>query len=527
MSYFTNHLLYLNCSLKTELAFEHYLFVLQETPLVFITKTLSFKVKENCYKFLNKCAREVNYTWNYSNAICRQGYDRTISKGDFAGKRYWVSEFELNNLTSGSTKHAKNAPDNCFQYIPNSTIQMVNRQLCHSRNQFSKYWLKFRKSSGSKKSLGWVPFKEEAVSIKKSKNKKSGVCLMFAGKSIRIFNEKRYLYFYNLSKATKGTGKHKEYVAKMQAGSFAQNALGEWFFNQTVTIPYLALPNTRKELLGIDPNCKNIALSNGEFLDFRQWPKKQRTHQNKEITNYEKLALLQRNGHKKQTKRLHAKIKNQRNDAIHKATKKLVEEYDSISHGDLDIKLMMMKEGYTARKERKKKNEKKKQDNRFQLNSKKEFSYIKNEQQTSENKRGVNERIYKKPSFGNSLSDQAISSFRNVLASKSHWAGREFRVTNEYNTTRACSNCDQLTGPRGLRQLVVRNWICSACNTEHQRDTNSAKNQSSAPVSRKYVSSFEPRYRLLLAGTIQNVISPSGQVNNTTVSQTWSREIKV
>ena len=120
--------------------------------------------------------------------------------------------------------------------------------------------------------------------------------------------------------------------------------------------------------------------------------------------------------------------------------------------------------------------------------------------------------------------------FRNYLAIKSqrkrsaryqrHLTGREFRVTNEYNTTRACSNCDQLTGPRGLRQLVVRNWICSACNTEHQRDTNSAKNQPSAPVSKKYVSSFEPRYRLLLAGTIQNFISPSGQVNNTTVSQT-------
>ena len=176
----------------------------------------------------------------------------------------------------------------------------------------------------------------------------------------------------------------------------------------------------------------------------------------------------------------------------------------------------MMKEGYTAKKERRKNNE-------LKYNNQEQNQH----NQLSKNKRKKKERIYTKPSFGSSLSDQAISTFRHYLAIKSHWTGGEFRVTNECNTTRRCSNCGQLAGPRGLRQLVVRNWICSECKTEHQRDTNAAINQISAPVSRKYESGFEPRYRLLCAGTIQTFISPSGQVNNTTVSQTWSREIKV
>ena len=97
--------------------------------------------------------------------------------------------------------------------------------------------------------------------------------------------------------------------------------------------------------------------------------------------------------------------------------------------------------------------------------------------------------------------------FRNYLAIKSHWTGGEFRVTNECNTTRRCSNCGSLKGPRDLRQLVVRNWICSECKTEHHRDTNAAINQISAKVSMKYKSSFEPRYRLLFAGTAQNFIA--------------------
>lgn len=38
-----------------------------------------------------------------------------------------------------------------------------------------------------------------------------------------------------------------------------------------------------------------------------------------------------------------------------------------------------------------------------------------------------------------------------------------------------CSVCGSLTGPQGLFGLVVRNWECSACGAQHDRDVNSAK----------------------------------------------------
>ncbi|MGH8286630.1 MAG: zinc ribbon domain-containing protein [Steroidobacteraceae bacterium] len=33
-----------------------------------------------------------------------------------------------------------------------------------------------------------------------------------------------------------------------------------------------------------------------------------------------------------------------------------------------------------------------------------------------------------------------------------------------------------MSGPSGLRQLVVRQWECSACGAEHDRDVNAARN---------------------------------------------------
>jgi putative transposase len=42
------------------------------------------------------------------------------------------------------------------------------------------------------------------------------------------------------------------------------------------------------------------------------------------------------------------------------------------------------------------------------------------------------------------------------------------------NTTVMCSNCSSLTGPK--QNLSIRSWICSKCNTEHDRDINTSKN---------------------------------------------------
>ena len=48
----------------------------------------------------------------------------------------------------------------------------------------------------------------------------------------------------------------------------------------------------------------------------------------------------------------------------------------------------------------------------------------------------------------------------------------------EKYSTQMCSNCFELTGPKGEKDLNVRKWTCSGCGLHHQRDENAAINIS-------------------------------------------------
>jgi putative transposase len=45
-----------------------------------------------------------------------------------------------------------------------------------------------------------------------------------------------------------------------------------------------------------------------------------------------------------------------------------------------------------------------------------------------------------------------------------------------YPSTRICSCCRCLTGPKGRQGLSVARWVCGECGAEHERDANAAIN---------------------------------------------------
>jgi hypothetical protein len=61
----------------------------------------------------------------------------------------------LPKYTAGATKEGLN--------IPASTVQAISAEYCTRRKQFKKCRLAWRKSGGSKRSLGWIPFKKDAI----------------------------------------------------------------------------------------------------------------------------------------------------------------------------------------------------------------------------------------------------------------------------------------------------------------------------------------------------------------------------
>ena len=105
-----------------------------------------------------------------------------------------AERFDLNNLTSGATDY--------FHHIGADTIQRVNAEFATRRKQFKKSKLRWRVSSGPKRSLGWVPFK--AIQLKSRGN-----ALRFSGKTCRVF-EREHLEEY-----------------KWKCGCFAQDAVGD------------------------------------------------------------------------------------------------------------------------------------------------------------------------------------------------------------------------------------------------------------------------------------------------------------
>ena len=153
-------------------------------------RTLRLKVKREGYAWLNRAAIEVNQVWNYSNEISHK------AARPYVGASRWLSAFDLDQLTAGATE--------CFAHIGADTIQRVNAEFATRRKQFEKVKLRWRVSSGPKRSLGWIPFK--AVQLKRK-----GRSLRFSGKAFRVFERDL------LQDVT------------WKSGCFAQDAVGDWW----------------------------------------------------------------------------------------------------------------------------------------------------------------------------------------------------------------------------------------------------------------------------------------------------------
>ncbi len=85
-----------------------------------------------------------------------------------------------------------------------------------------------------------------------------------------------------------------------------------------------------------------------------------------------------------------------------------------------------------------------------------------------------------KTTMAKSALDAGWSSLKRTLEYKCASAGVIYKEVNEANSTRAfqgaCSVCGALSGPKGLKDLVIRQWSCVECGSSHDRDINAARN---------------------------------------------------
>ena len=74
----------------------------------------------------------------------------------------------------------------------------------------------------------------------------------------------------------------------------------------------------------------------------------------------------------------------------------------------------------------------------------------------------------------NRIADYAWSKFVSMLQYKSDWYGKNFRKIGRFDpSSKMCSQCGHVNHNLKRDDYV---WICSVCNTNHDRDVNAAKN---------------------------------------------------
>lgn len=260
------------------------------------TKTLKVRIKDKHAKVLSQWAFEVNQVWNAANALSAEFSWVPIPCVGYVN--CGTSEFDLN-------KELKNIRKERGLTIGSATVQSVIAQHAKSRKQFKKNKLQWRCSGGSKRALGWIPFKTAGVKLVNGQ-------IRFCGEFFGIWDS------YDLSKYELGTG------------SFSQDARGRWYFNTTVKVKVKS--GEGRKSVGIDLGLKTAATcSDGFKLERRR------------ITDEfaKELATAQRAHKAKRIKAIHAKIKNSRGDAIHKFTTTVVENYGAIFVGDVSSKKLV------------------------------------------------------------------------------------------------------------------------------------------------------------------------------------------
>lgn len=344
------------------------------------TKTLSVRVKDKHAKLLRQMSYEVNQCFNFANELTMKASRNYSDAG--AVKPVWMSAYDTQKPVLKFRKESG-------FIIPSHTAQEVCAKHAQARKQFKRAKLRWRVSSGSKRSLGFVPFKKGSAKWKNGQ-------VVFAKHHFKVWDT------YGLS--------HYEFTS----GSFSEDSRGRWYFNVCVQVEQLPT-TTGKAAIGVDLGLKDTATcSDGAKLERGNF------YRDLEAD----LGIAQRARKKKRVKAIHAKIKNRRKDALHKFSTQLVNNNAAIIVGDVSSAKLV------------------------------------------------------KTKMAKSVLDAGWSMLKTQLEYKAIARSVVFEVVNESYSTQTCSCCGVIpdSSPKGRTGLGIREWVCSECGAEHDRDINAAMN---------------------------------------------------
>lgn len=232
---------------------------------------------------------------------------------------------------------------------------------------------------------------------------------------------------------------HRELQGKMKTCTIKREGT-HWYVIFACEVEAQVLPVSYEDV-GIDLGITHFAaLSDGSFIDN---PRHYRRAEKKLAKLQQALSRKKRGSHRRKKAvqavgKAHRKVRNQRGDFLHKASRGLVNTYQVIVFEDLQTATLV-------------KRPKPKQDEET-------GQYLPN---GAAAKGGLNK----------SISDAGWGQFMSMVASKAEEAGRTMLQVNPRYTSQICSSCGTVR-----KKSLDERWHSCVCGCELDRDTNAAIN---------------------------------------------------